>query len=158
MVSVVVIGKPQNIGRNAGEVVAPAVPREVRFLSDVKSLVSVTESDLQVAALVDLNVLQGEADQFSVPVPDGFEVTGVNGVSLESSEVQNGVLLLKIATRAAANHQFLISLQRPLNDANATAPILAFKDAQRETGEILVEGQGTLELAAKESGGLNRLA
>ena len=150
-------GQTANIWWNTREVIAPAVPREVRFLSDVKSLVSVTESDLQVAALVDLNLLQGEADQFCVPVPDGFEVTAVNGASLESSEVQNGVLLLKIATHAAANQQFLISLQRPLNDANATAPILAFKDAQRETGEILVEGQGTLELAAKESGGLKRL-
>jgi hypothetical protein len=150
-------GQTANIWWNTREVVAPAVPREVRFLSDVKSLVSVTESDLQVAALVDLNVLQGEADQFAVPVPDGFEVTAVNGASLESSEVQNGVLLLKIASHAAANHEFLISLQRPLYDASATAPILAFKDAQRETGEILVEGQGTLELIAKESGGLKRL-
>ncbi len=150
-------GQTANIWWNTREVVAPAVPREVRFLSDVKSLVSVTESDLQVAALVDLNVLQGEADQFSVPVPEGFEVTAVNGPSLESSEVQNGVLILKIAGHAAASHEFLISLQRPLNDANAIAPILAFKDAQRETGEILVEGQGTLELAGKESGGLKRL-
>ncbi len=150
-------GQTANIWWNTREKVAPAIPREVRFLSDVKSLVSVTESDLQAAALVDLNVLQGEADQFSVPVPDGFEVTAVNGASLESSEVQNGVLLLKIASHAAANHEFLISLQRPLNDATAVAPILAFKDAQRETGEILVEGQGTLELTAKESGGLKRL-
>jgi hypothetical protein len=150
-------GQTASIWWNTREVVAPAVPREVRFLSDVKSLISVAESDLQVAALVDLNVLQGEADQFSVPVPEGFEVTAVNGASLESSEVQNGVLLLKIAGHGAATHQFLISLERPLNDANATAPILAFKDAQRETGEILVEGQGTLELTAKESGGLKRL-
>jgi hypothetical protein len=150
-------GQTASVWWNTREVVAPAVPREVRFLSDVKSLISVAESDLQVAALVDLNVLQGEADQFSVPVPEGFEVTAVNGASLESSEVQNGVLLLKIAGHGAATHQFLISLERPLNDANATAPILAFKDAQREIGEILVEGQGTLELTAKESGGLKRL-
>ena len=150
-------GQTANIWWNTREVVAPAVPREVRFLSDVKSLVSVTESDLQVAALVDLNVLQGEADQFSVPVPEGFEVTAVNGPSLESSEVLNGVLILKIAGHAAASYEFLISLQRPLNDANAIAPVLALKDAQRETGEILVEGQGTLELTAKESGGLKRL-
>ena len=150
-------GQTANVWWNTREVVAPAVPREVRFLSDVKSLISVTESDLQIAALVDLNVLQGEADQFSVPVPEGFEVTAVNGASLESSEVQNGVLLLKIAGHGAATHQFLISLERPLNDASATTPILAFKDAQRETGEILVEGQGTLELTAKESGGLKRL-
>src|SRR6266404_4634728 len=150
-------GQTASVWWNTREVVAPAVPREVRFLSDVKSLISVAESDLQVAALVDLNVLQGEADQFSVPVPEGFEVTAVNGASLESSEVQNGVLLLKIAGHGTAAQQFLISLERPLNDVNATAPILAFQDAQRETGEILVEGQGTLELAAKESGGLKRL-
>src|SRR5882724_1496914 len=150
-------GQTANVWWNTREAVAPAVPREVRFLSDVKSLISVTESDLQVAALIDLNVLQGEADQFSVPVPEGFEVTAVNGSSLESSEVQNGVLLLKIAGHGTAAQQFLISLERPLNDASAIAPVLAFKDAQRETGEILVEGQGTLELTAKESGGLKRL-
>jgi hypothetical protein len=139
------------------EVVAPVVPREVRFLSDVKSLVSVSESDLQIAALADINVVQGDADQFSVAVPDGFEVTAVNGPSLESSEVQNGVLLLKVAGHGPATHQFLISLERPIKDTNVAAPILAFKGAQRETGEVLVEGQGTIELAAKESGGLKRL-
>jgi len=150
-------GQIANVWWNTREVVAPAVPREVRFLSDVKSLVSVTESDLQIAALIDLTVLQGEADQFSVAIPEGYEVTAVNGSSLESSEIQNGILLLKIAPHGSASHQFLISFERPINDANATAPILNFKDAQRETGEILIEGQGTIELTAKESGGLKRL-
>jgi Carboxypeptidase regulatory-like domain len=150
-------GKIVNVWWNTREVVAPAVPREVRFLSDVKSLVSVTESDLQVAALVDLNVVQGETDQFSVAIPEGFEVTAVNGPTLESSEVQNGVLLLKVTSHGPGTHEFLISFERPINDSQAAAPILAFKDAQRETGEVLVEGQGTLELTAKESGGLKRL-
>jgi hypothetical protein len=138
------------------EVVAPTIPREVRFLSDVKSLVSVSESDLQIAALADITVVQGDAEQFSVAIPAGFEVTSVNGPTLESSEVQNGVLLLKIAGHGRV-HEFLISLERPLSDAKTDAPILAFKDAQRETGEVLVEGQGTIELTAKESGGLKRL-
>src|SRR5258708_294160 len=139
------------------EVVAPATPREVRFLSDVKSLVSVSESDLQIAALANITVVQGDADQFSVAVPDGFEVTSVNGASLESSEIQNGILLLHVTGRGHSAHEFLIAMERPLSDAKAAAPILAFKDAQRETGEVLVEGQGTLELAAHESGGLKRL-
>jgi len=150
-------GQTANVWWNTREIVAPVVPREVRFLSDVKSLVSVTESDLQVAALVDLNILQGEAGQFSVAIPEGFEVTAVNGPTLESSEVQNGVLLLKVTSHGPGAQQFLISFERPINDAKADAPILAFKDAQRETGEVLVEGQGTLELTAKESGGLKRL-
>lgn len=139
------------------EVVAPVVPREVRFLSDVKTLVSVSETDLQIVALADLTVLQGDAEQFAVNLPDGFEVTSVNGPSLESSEVRNGVLLLKIAGHGRNAHEFLIQMERPLADARAAAPILAFKDAQRETGEVLVEGQGTIELSAKESGGLKRL-
>jgi len=150
-------GQIANVWWNTREVVAPVAPREVRYLSDVKSLVSVTESDLQIAALVDLNVVQGESEQFSLAVPEGFEVTAVNGASLESSEVQNGALILRIPRQGPAAHQFLISLERPINDAKTSAPILTFKDAQRETGEILVEGQGTLELTAKESGGLKRL-
>ncbi len=150
-------GQIAGVWWNTREVVAPVVPREVRFLSDVKSLVSVTESDLQVAALVDLNVVQGDAGQFSVAIPAGFEVTAVNGPTLESSEVQNGVLLLKVTGHGPGAQQFLISFERPINDAKADAPILTFKDAQRETGEVLVEGQGTLELTAKESGGLKRL-
>ena len=150
-------GQTANVFWNTREVVAPAVPREVRFLSEVKSLISVTESDLQIAALVDLNVVQGEAEQFSVAIPEGFEVTAVNGPTLESSEVQNGVLLLKVTGHGPSAHEFLISLERPISDSQASAPILAVKDAQRETGEVLVEGQGTLELTAEESGGLKRL-
>src|SRR6267378_874312 len=139
------------------EVVSPVTPREVRFLSDVKSLVSVSESDLQIAALANITVVQGDADQFSVAVPDGFEVTSANGASLESSEIQNGILLLHVAGRGHSAHEFLIAMERPLSDAKASSPLLAFKDAQRETGEVLVEGQGTLELAAHASGGLKRL-
>jgi len=139
------------------EVVAPVVPREVRFLSDVKTLVSVSETNLQVAALADLNVVQGDADQFAVVLPEGFEVTSVNGPTLESSEIQNGVLLLKIAGRGHSTHEFLISMERPLSDEKASAPILAFKNVQRETGEVLVEGQGAIELTTQESGGLKRL-
>ena len=150
-------GQAANIWWATREVVAPATPREVRFLSDVKTLVSVSESDLQIAALANINVVQGDADQFSVAVPDGFEVTSVNGASLESSEIENGVLLLHVAGRGHSAHEFLISMERPLSNAKAAAPLLAFKDAQRETGEVLVEGQGTLELAAHESGGLKRL-
>jgi carboxypeptidase family protein len=149
-------GQLVNVWWTTREVVAPVVPREVRFLSDVKSLVSVSESDLQIAALVDITVVQGESSQFSIPVPEGFEVTAVNGPTLESSEVQAGVLLLTVSGHASA-HQFLVTMEKPISDAKAAAPILAVKGAQRETGEVLVEGQGTIELTASESGGLKRL-
>src|SRR5437899_8538039 len=112
-------GQAANLWWATREVVAPVTPREVRFLSDVKTLVSVSESDLQIAALANLTVVQGDADQFSVAIPDGFEVTSVNGASLESSEIQNGALLLHVAGRGHSPHEFLISMERPLSDAKA---------------------------------------
>jgi hypothetical protein len=48
-------------------------------------------------------------------------------------------------------------MERSISGAKAEAPFLSFKGAQRETGEVLVEGMGTMELTATESGGLKRM-
>lgn len=139
------------------EVTTPVVPREVRFLSDVKTLISVSEAELRIAALADVTVVQGEPSQFEVAVPEGYEVTGVTGASLDSSETQSGALILKVRSANQHNHQFLIAMERSIGDSKTDAPFLAFKNAQRETGEVLVEGAGTMELTATEGGGLKRM-
>ncbi len=54
-------------------------------------------------------------------------------------------------------HQFLISMERSINDARLRRPFVSFKGAQRETGEVLVEGAGTMEITATEGGGLKRM-
>jgi len=149
-------GEPVTIWWATREAAVQAAPKEVRFLSDLKTLLSVSESELRVAALADINVVQGEPMEFQVVVPTDYEVTGVTGASLESSEVHDGVLTLKVAA-PIQRHQFLISLERAINDSKASAPFLSFKNAQRETGEALVEGTGTMELTATEGGGLKRM-
>ena len=150
-------GQVANIWWTTRETAAPAVPKEVRFLSDVKTLVSVSEADIRIAALADISVVQGEPSQFEMEVPAGFELTGATGASVESSEVDSGVLTLKVTGPAQRIHQFLISMERSIAATKADAPFLSFKNAQRETGEVLVEGAGTIELTAKESGGLKRM-
>lgn len=135
----------------------PVVPREVRFLADVKTLVSVSEADLRIAALADITVVQGEPAQFQIELPSGYEVTGVTGASLDSSDTQQHVLTLKVNAATQRTHQFLISMERSIAGTKAEAPFLAFKAAQRETGEVLVEGVGTMELTATEAGGLKRM-
>jgi hypothetical protein len=139
------------------EAVAPIVPREVRFLSDAKTLISVSEAEMRVAVLADITVVQGEPSQFHMDVPEGFEVTGVTGATLDSAEANSGVLTLKLNAPNQRNHQFLISMERSISGAKADAPFLSFKKAQRETGEVLVEGAGTMELTATEGGGLKRM-
>jgi len=150
-------GQPANIWWTTRESVAPVAPKEARFLSDVKTLLSVSEADIRIAALADITVVQGEPSQFQIAVPAGFEVTGATGASVESSEFESGVLTLKVTGPAQKSHQFLISMEKPIAAAKTDAPFLSFKEAQRETGEVLVEGAGTIELTAKEAGGVKRM-
>src|SRR5947207_1219708 len=150
-------GQVANIWWTTRETAAPAVPKEVRFLSDVKTLVSVSEADIRVAALADIIVVQGEPSQFQIEVPTGLEITGATGASIESSEFEAGVLTLNVTSSAQRSHQFLISMEKSITTTKADAPLLSFKDAQRETGEVLVEGAGTIELTAAEAGGLKRM-
>jgi hypothetical protein len=150
-------GKPANIWWTTREVALPVVPKEARFLSDVKTLVSISEADIRIAALADVTVVQGEPTQFHIPVPAGYEVSGVTGSSIDSSEVESGILTVTIASPVQRNHQFLISMEKSISAAKTDAPFVYLKDSQRETGEILVEGAGTIELNASESGGLKRM-
>jgi len=150
-------GVQANIWWTTREAAAPVVPKEVRFLSDVKTLVSVSEAEIRIAALADISVVQGEPAQFEIEIPAGYEVTGTTGASIESSEVESGVLVLKVGAPAQLSHQFLISMEKSITATNVDAPFLSFKNAQRETGELLVDGAGTIELTAKEAGGLKRM-
>jgi hypothetical protein len=150
-------GQPATIWWATRETAAPIVPREVRFLSDAKTLISVSEAEMRVAVLADVTLIQGEPSQFQVEIPTGYEVTGVTGSTLDATETQSGVLTLKVNASNQRSHQFLISMERSISGEKADAPFLTFKGAQRETGEVLVEGTGTMELSATEGGGLKRM-
>ena len=150
-------GQPATIWWITGVVQVPVVKHEVRFLSDVKTLVTVNDEELRIAALADLTVVQGDPTQFTVEFPAGYEITGASGATVESSEVEDGKLVLHLNSSTPRNHEVLISMERPLNGTKADTPFLTFKDTQRETGEVLVEGTGAMELTATEGGGLKRM-
>ena len=58
-------GKPARLVDHPGDH-RPVAQRDVRFLSDIKQVVSVGDSQLRVTALCDLIVVQGEAAEFKV--------------------------------------------------------------------------------------------
>jgi hypothetical protein len=150
-------GQPATVWWVTGVVQVPVVKHEARFLSDVKTLVTVNDEELRIAALADINIVQGDPTQFVVEMPEGYEVTGVSGATVDSSEVEKGKLIVRLNSSTPRNHEFLISMERPLKGTQADAPFLSFKDSQRETGEVLVEGTGAMELTATEGGGLKRM-
>lgn len=135
----------------------PAPPKEVRFLSDIKTLISVSRSELAVAALAEVTVVQGEPSQFKIQVPEGYELAGATGPTLVSSEMQAKTILLTVNNPALRSHQFLISLTKDNMSTRAEIPLMTFEGTQRETGEVLVEAEGTMELTATERAGLRRM-
>jgi hypothetical protein len=139
------------------ETAPPTAPREVRFLSDVKTLISVSETQIGVAALAEVTVVQGEPTQFELALPAGYEVTGVTGASLDASETLPGTLVLRVRAGAGRSHQFLISMEKAIDSTKLDVPMPTLKGTQRETGEVLIEGEGTMELTAKEAVGLARM-
>jgi hypothetical protein len=138
--------------------VAPAAPKEVRFLSDLHTLISATEAELAVAVLAQVTVVQGEPSEFRLAIPAGYELTGASGATLLSNDLQGATLALKVADPAARTHEFLVSLVKSnANVIKADIPLMTFLGSQRETGEVLVESDGAMELNAAEQGGLRRM-
>lgn len=150
-------GRPARAWWTTREAIAPVAQREVRYLSDIKTLISVGDSQVRSAAICDVTVIQGEPAELKVAVPAGFEVTDATGSTLVSSEAQSGTLILRVNEPARRNHQFLVALERSSQDRKLDGPLLSFMDAQRETAEVLVEGVGAMELTATEGGGLRRI-
>ena len=136
-----------------------AAAREVRTLADVMTLVTLGDSDVRMVALIDLTVVQGDAKNIEARLPAGYELTGISGSSLESSDRREGAVLLTVGDPTARRHQFLLSLERQ-HDGGSFAldtGVVTVPETQRERGEIAVEGVGTLELTAAEREGMHRL-
>ena len=139
--------------------VAVSVQRDVRFLSDLKTLITIGEAEVRAVSLIDVTVLQGEAQRFEVRLPQGYEVVSVSGSTLDTSDHQANVLTLSVIDPAIRRHQFLVTLERPgsggsfkLETTFATLPA-----AQRESGEVVLAGVGTLEIGAADNPGLKRV-
>ena len=138
---------------------ATAAAREVRVLSDVKSILSIVDAEMRLFSLVTATVVAGEPAQIAVSIPPGYEVASVSGASLERSETQTGGVVLYVSDPALRRHQFLLSLERAQIGGsfrfNTGFPTL--NGAQRETGEVAVEGAGTLDVTSPEAPGLQRI-
>jgi hypothetical protein len=137
---------------------APA-PRDARLLADVLTLVTIAESEVRLSALVDVTVMQGGLRTLEVALPQGYEVSSVTGLSVDTSEEQPGRLTLTLNDSTARHHQFLVALERPSagGSFNLETGFPSVPAAERERGEIAVEGVGTLDLTAPERPGIRRV-
>ena len=139
---------------------APTVAaRDVRLLSEVKTLVTIGDADVRLLSLVDVTVLQGEPAQLEIELPPGYEVSSVTGPSLDRTEMLTGQIRVFVMDPAVRRHQFLVGLERekPGSSFKLETGLPALVAAQRETGEVAVSGVGTLEVAATDVPGMHRI-
>jgi hypothetical protein len=140
---------------------APAngTARDVRLLADVKSIVTIGDAEVRLVALVNATIVQGEPSQIALTIPAGYEVVSISGASLDRTEAAAGRVNLILSDPALRRHQFLVSLERPHTPGSFTleSGFPAMPAAQRETGEVAVEGLGTLEVTSPEIPGLRRM-
>lgn len=133
--------------------------RDVRLLAEVKSIVTIGDADVRLVSLVNVTIVQGEPSEIAVTVPAGYEVVSISGASLERTESQAGRVTLLLTDPALRRHQFLVSLERSHTPGSFTleSGFPTLPAAQRETGEVAVEGLGTLEVTSPETPGLRRM-
>lgn len=134
-------------------------PREARWLSSVRSLVTLAEADLRLGLLVEVSVMRGEPDRFELTLPTGYALAAVSGSTLESADEKPGRLTLVVREPARRSHQFALALERSTDGgiAHAAIPFPSVLGSSRETGELAIEGVGTLEIVAKEGGTARRM-
>ena len=138
---------------------ATAAAHDVRVLSDVKSILSIGDAEMRLISLLTATVITGEPSQITISIPAGYEVASVSGASLERSETEAGGIVLHLSDPSLRRHQFLLSLERAQGGGsfkyNTAFP--AVRGAQRETGEIAVEGAGTIDVTSPDAPGLRRI-
>src|SRR5262249_47660793 len=152
-------GTPSEVWWSMRDSAPVAAAREVRMLADVFTLVTVGESDVRMAALVDATIVQGEPRTVAVRLPAGYELTGISGSAIETSEPRDNGVVLTVTNPAVRRLQFLVTLERshPVGSFAADTDFIALPDMQRERGEVAIEGVGTLELETAERSGMHRI-
>jgi hypothetical protein len=136
-----------------------AAVKDLRALAEVMTLITLDDSDVRMAALVDITVTQGELRTMTVHLPAGYEFQSVTGSTIEESAEAEDDLILTIGNPAARRHQFLITLERAHAGGSFTLDtgVVSLQNIQRERGEIAIEGVGTMDLSAAEEPGLHRI-
>ncbi len=122
---------------------APAGP--ARVVSDVATVVTLSDTDVRVSAVVTLDVSRGRLPACTLTVPAGYRVAAIHGATVDRVETTPDAVVVTFLTPDAPRHVLLAELERPWPGGAATvdAVTIGVVDAQRERGDLAVESPGT---------------
>jgi hypothetical protein len=153
-------GAPAQLSWSAREASPVASPtRDLRMIAEVKTLVTIGESDLRLASWIDLTVVHGEPAAIEVRTPAGYELVNAGGATLDRSEEMAGGVRLVVNNPSDRHHRFQLTFTRNQSGSSFTldAGFPTVPAAGRETGEVGVEGIGAIDVSGPEIPGLRRI-
>lgn len=126
------------------------------FYADTRSLISVDADILRVKTRVSLDVIQGSLNTVSLLVPGNYEVTKIEGKPVREWQVRETDIgrVLEIPFRYDIDRStdFILHAERILAEETLAADFVGFRviDARRETGDIGVAAESTVEVQVEE--------
>ncbi|HTM36207.1 MAG TPA: hypothetical protein VL156_05640 [Terriglobales bacterium] len=118
-------------------------------------LVSLGEDSTAITAEIDLEILQGTAQEEKLQLGDNISINQVSGATVSDWEIKNGELTVKLLEPADHSVRFVVNCETRLpRDGQIAVPIFAVESNLRQTGGIAVEVLGAGEIKDVKAQGL----
>ena len=128
----------------------------LRLRGNVSQLVALGEDSTQVTAEIQVDVLQGTAQDIRIQVPDKFTVNQVSGGMVTDWDTSGGDLIVTFIEPVSQSARFTINGELPLaREGKVNIPLLRLESVERETGGVGVEVLGAGEIKDKQATGLD---
>jgi len=127
----------------------------LRIRGAITQLVGLGEDATQLNAEVQVEVVQGVADEVRVLLPDQLTINQVSGAMVADWDVAGNELKVLFIEPVQSNARFTLSGElRIPRSGKLNIPIVRLPNAERETGGIGVEVLGAGEIKQREPNGL----
>ena len=118
-------------------------------------LVSLGEDSTAIVAEVNLEVLQGAAQEEKLQLGDNISINQVSGASVADWEVKAGELTVKLLEPFEHDVRFVVNCETRLpRDGQIAVPIFSVQNTLRQTGGVAVEVLGAGEIKDAKVQGL----
>jgi hypothetical protein len=127
----------------------------LRLRGAINQLIGIGEDTTQINAEVQVDVLQGLAQEVRLRLPDQFTVNQVSGATVADWDSSAQELVVTFLEPVAQSARFTVSGELKLpRDGQIDIPLVRLSAAERETGAIGVEVLGAAEIKDRKSAGL----
>jgi len=127
----------------------------LRLRGALTEMVGLGEDTTQLNAEVQIEVLQGTAEEVRLQLPEQFAVNNVQGAAVADWATSAKELTVKFIEPVQQSTRFIVSGEIKLpREGQIDVPLIRLATAERETGAVAVEVLGAGEIKDRETAGM----